>query len=154
MPDILIPLYALPPLLEPIEGIEIRRPMAHEKSAITEWIAANFHSGWIGEFETSFKSHPVTSFIAVRERRIVGFASYDVTCRAFFGPTGVITSERGRGVGRLLLIYSMYGLRELGYAYGIIGAAGPVEFYEKTLGGIVIAGSSPGIYPRQSLLNE
>jgi hypothetical protein len=44
---------------------------------------------------------------------------------------------------------SMASLRELGYAYAIIGGAGPVEFYVKTLGAIPIPGSSPGIYPKK-----
>jgi len=43
----------------------------------------------------------------------------------------------------------MLGLRELGYAYAIIGGAGPVDFYVKTLGAIPIPGSSPGIYPKK-----
>jgi hypothetical protein len=34
----------------------------------------------------------------------------------------------------------------LGYAYGIIGSAGPVEFYQKTVAAIVIPDSSPGVY--------
>ncbi len=80
-----------------------------------------------------------------------GFACYEVSCRAFFGPTGVIAEARGRGVGRALLLHAMHGLREPGYAYGIIGQAGPTEFYKKTLGGIEIEGSSPGIYPGQSI---
>jgi len=44
------------------------------------------------------------------------------------------------------LIASLWGLRELGYVYAIIGRAGPVEFYEKTVGAIVIPDSDPGIY--------
>ena len=38
------------------------------------------------------------------------------------------------------------GLRELGYVYAIIGAAGPVRFYQSTVGAIVIPDSEPGIY--------
>jgi hypothetical protein len=45
-----------------------------------------------------------------------------------------------------LLLESLWGLRELGYVYGIIGAAGPVKFYQETVGAIVIADSEPGIY--------
>jgi hypothetical protein len=63
----------------------------------------------------------------------VGFACYDVTCRGYFGPTGVLESERGKGIGTHRLIRPLSGLRELGYAYAIIGAAGPVDFYAKTL---------------------
>jgi hypothetical protein len=34
----------------------------------------------------------------------------------------------------------------MGYAYAIIGGAGPVDFYQKTVGAIEIEGSVPGIY--------
>jgi predicted N-acetyltransferase YhbS len=91
----------------------------------------------------------VTSLIALRNDKLVGFACYDVTCRGFFGPTGVLEAERGKGIGKELLLRSMFGLRELGYAYAIIGGAGPVDFFVKTLGAIPIPDSSPGIYPRK-----
>jgi hypothetical protein len=44
------------------------------------------------------------------------------------------------------LLASLWGLREMGYVYGIIGNAGPVHFYQKTVGAIVIPDSEPGIY--------
>ena len=56
-------------------------------------------------------------------------------------------AHRGRGLGTALLLASLWGLADLGYAYGIIGAAGPVEFYHKTVGAIVIPDSEPGTYP-------
>lgn len=90
---------------------------------------------------------PPSCFIAVRAAHVVGFACYEVTARGFFGPTGVLASERGQGVGTALLFRSLQALRELGYAYAIIGDAGPVQFYIRTLGGILIPDSSPGIYP-------
>ena len=77
---------------------------------------------------------------------MVGFASYEATRRAFFGPTGVAPASRSRGIGKALLIASLWGLHDLGYAYGIIGSAGPVEFYQRTVGAIVIPDSTPGIY--------
>ncbi len=148
MIDILIKLYDLQGTPKDITGVEIRRPMPHEKGLIKQWITKTFSEAWGDEFECSFKAHPVTSLIALRDRRVVGFACYDVTCRGFFGPTGVAESERGRGIGKELLLRSMFGLRELGYAYAIIGEAGPVDFYVKTLGGIPIPGSCPGLYPK------
>jgi predicted N-acetyltransferase YhbS len=59
---------------------------------------------------------------------------------------GVVDQVKGRGIGRSLVLACMEGLRELGYVYGIIGAAGPVEFYQKTVGAVVIENSDPGIY--------
>ena len=78
----------------------------------------------------------------------MGFACYDVTCRGYFGQTGVLESERGKGIGTHLLIRSLCGLRELGYAYAIIGGAGPADYYVKALGAIPIPGSAPEIYPK------
>ena len=49
-----------------------------------------------------------------------------------FGPTGVAENARGGGIGKSLLLACLCGLREMGYVYGIIGGAGPVEFYENS----------------------
>lgn len=149
MTDVLVKLYELPGSPSGIAGIEIRRPMPHEKRIVSRWIAAAFAEAWAAEFECSFKTLPPTSWIALSNGKLVAFACYDVTCRGFFGPTGVLESERGKGIGKELLLRSMVSLRELGYAYAIIGGAGPVEFYVKTLGAIPIPGSSPGIYPKK-----
>ena len=148
MTDLLVKLYELTGTPSEISGIDIRRPMPHEKETVKRWIAATFFEAWGEEFDCSFKSFPVTSFIALRNDKIVGFACYDVTCRGYFGPTGVLESERGKGIGKELLLRSMFGLRELGYAYAIIGGAGSVDFYVKILGAVLIPGSSPGIYPK------
>lgn len=46
----------------------------------------------------------------------------------------------------MLLLKSLGALKEQGYAYGIIGGVGPVEYYQKCVGAIVIPDSTPGIY--------
>jgi hypothetical protein len=53
---------------------------------------------------------------------------------------------QGRGIGKALLLACLCGLRELGYVYAIIGRAGPIDFYEKAVGAMVIPDSDPGIY--------
>jgi len=151
MPDMLVPLYQLPPRTDgeghlPGQTTLIRRAHAFELSRARAFISAHFSQSWADEMTVAFARQPVTGFLAVDDGRIVGFAAYDATCRAFFGPTGVAPSHRGRGIGTALLIASLWGLHDLGYAYGIIGAAGPVAFYQKAVGAIVIPGSVPGIY--------
>ena len=37
-------------------------------------------------------------------------------------------------------------MREAGYAYGIIGSPGPIEFYRKNCGGEMIEGSGESVY--------
>ena len=147
MPDLLVNLLKLPaPQLLADEGITIRRAQPFEITPVREFIEENFSVAWADEISVGFANKPVTVFVATREGRVIGFAGYECTRKAFFGPTGVDESERGRGVGKALLMASLWGLRELGYVYGIIGAAGPVEFYQETVGAIVIPDSEPGIY--------
>ena len=76
----------------------------------------------------------------------MGFAVFDVSSRGFFGPTGVLEEYRGLGLGKVLLIKSLEALKELGFAYAIIGGVGPVEFYQKTVGATIIENSGRSIY--------
>lgn len=151
MPDLLVPLYRLPPRNAgegrvPNTDILIRRANTFEMSRVSAFIENHFSRSWADENQAAFSRQPVTSFIAIESKTIIGFAAYDVTRRAFFGPTGVAPSHRNRGIGKALLIASLWGLADLGYAYGIIGSAGPVEFYQRAVGAIVIPNSTPGIY--------
>lgn len=151
MPDMLVKLYALPPLEPVLEearvaGTVIRRAMPHEISRVAAFVQTYFAKSWADEISVGYANKPTTVFIAIRDGEVVGFAGYECTARCFFGPTGVDPALRGKGIGSALLLASLHGLRELGYAYGFIGAAGPVEFYAKAIGAIAIEGSVPGIY--------
>jgi GNAT superfamily N-acetyltransferase len=151
MPDLLVHLLKLPelqPLVDQLHqhGVVIRRAQPFEITPVRKFIEENFSIAWADEVSVAFASKSVTLYIATRESRVIGFAGYECTRKAFFGPTGVAESERGEGIGKALLIASLWGLRELGYVYGIIGGAGPVEFYQATVGATVIPDSEPGIY--------
>jgi predicted N-acetyltransferase YhbS len=82
----------------------------------------------------------------MRDNVIIGFAAYECTRRSYFGPTGVAIAERQRGIGKALLLVALHGLREMGYAYGIIGSAESPEFYANAAGAVEIENSAPGIY--------
>lgn len=147
----LVKLYNLPPL-EPFlaraaqAGVEIRKPIGPEKHVIVDWVRTHFNAGWASETEMALANRPITCFIATRERKVHGFACYDATCLGFFGPTGVEEAWRGHGLGAALLVASLHDMKAKGYAYAIIGSAGPTQFYEKIVGAVVIPNSSPGIY--------
>ena len=151
MPDLLVNLLKLPSLAEPFaelteSDVLIRRAQPFELTAVRTYIERNFSVKWADETSVGFANKPVSVYLAVREKEIIGFAGYECTRRTFFGPAGVSETERGRGVGKALLLTCLHGLRELGYVYGIIGHAGPIEFYQNTVGAIVIPDSDPGIY--------
>jgi|SRR6185503_18502815 len=146
MPDLLVNLLKLPPI-EPLDAkIRIRRAQPFELSIVRQFIQQNFSATWADEASVGFANKPVSVFIAIMDNKLVGFAAYECTRRGFFGPTGVIESARGLGIGKALVVSGLIGLRELGYVYAIVGAAGPVRFYQKAVGAIVIPDSEPGIY--------
>lgn len=147
--DILVKLYELEPLdlaRSDAAGIAIRQPIGPERHLVTAWIGEHFGPGWVSETEVAFSNRPRSCFIATREQELLGFACYDATALGLFGPTGVAEAARGHGVGAALLLVTLHAMREQGYAYAVIGAAGPIEFYQRTVGGIVIPGSWPGLY--------
>ncbi len=84
--------------------------------------------------------------ITTEGKTLLGFTCYDVTCRGFFGPTGVAPEARGKGIGKALLLAALHRLHADGFAYGVIGQAGPVEFYKQTCGAVEIPGSEHGVF--------
>jgi GNAT superfamily N-acetyltransferase len=147
MPDMLVNLLKLPSLDRlHDEAINIRRAQPFEITPVRSFIEENFSLAWADEISVGFANKPVSVVIATRDGRVIGFAGYECTRKAFFGPTGVIENERGHGIGTALLIASLWGLRELGYVYAIIGRAGSKDFYERAVGAVVIPDSEPGIY--------
>jgi GNAT superfamily N-acetyltransferase len=150
MADMLVKLYELPDL-EPVlnacrdQGVAIRVALSPERGRVLGWMDEHF-AFWAREVEGAYARFPVTCFLAVREHGILGFACYDSICRNFFGPTGVLESERRKGIGRALLLASLHALKAQGYGYAIIGGVGPAEYYAKAVGATLIEGSTPGVY--------
>lgn len=150
MQDMLVKLYELPPdaaLAVPSEeGIQIRRAMAPDFFRITDFVRSLSGPSAAGECTVCFQGHPITCFLATRGSKILGYACYNATAPDFFGPTAVLPEERGKGIGRALLLRALAALRDQGYGYAIIGGVGPKTFYEHCVGAASIPGSDPGIY--------
>lgn len=143
MPDMICPLLELPdyrPLIERLtgEGIVIRRPKPWEREMVSQFIKQHFGQGWVDETLVSFSHVPLSAFIALDGKKVIGFAAYEATSRGYFGPTGVDPEYRGRGIGGALLYEALAGLKDLGYVYGFIGSPGPVEFYKKAVKALVL----------------
>lgn len=147
MPDLLVNLMRLPALEDTsTQGFIVRHAQPWDLTPLRRFVAENFSPKWADEMSVGFARQPISVYIATIDRELAGFAAYECTRRGFFGPTGVLQSARGKGIGKALLLASLWSLRELGYVYAIIGAAGPVRFYQKTVGAIIIPDSEPGIY--------
>ncbi|KXK20811.1 MAG: N-acetyltransferase GCN5 [Chloroflexi bacterium OLB15] len=150
MTDMLVKLYRLPPVVNEIEalaaqGVTIRRALVPEKHHVVTWVRENFSAFWESEADVSFSRMPVSCFIAVEDKQPIGFGCYDTTSRGFFGPTGVSETARGRGIGKAIMLACMHDMLAQGYIYAIIGAVGPIEYYQKTVGAVVIDDSTPSV---------
>jgi GNAT superfamily N-acetyltransferase len=166
MPDMLVRLYALPPLSPALEalrarGVEVRRARGEEQAQIVGWVGRRFGPRWGNECAASFHHRPVTCHLAVEltgpfpppgagyalpAERLIGFACHHVVARGMFGPTGVAEPARGQGVGTALLLAALHAMASDGYAYAAIARVGPVEFYQRAVGATLIEGSEPGVY--------
>ncbi|EPE95124.1 GNAT family N-acetyltransferase [Rhizobium grahamii] len=149
--DMLVKLYDLRPdasidAMMERHGVTLRRLLPPELKTLTDWITPRFGAGWSSEATAAAMRQPPTCFIAIKDGTLIGFACHEATAKGFFGPTGVDTKARGQGVGRALLLTTLLDMSAQGYAYGIIGGAGPMDFYRQSVGAIPIEGSVPGIY--------
>ena len=151
MPDMLVKLYDLveiAPVLAFVrqQGMQIRRAMAPDKERILSWVKEHSSVAAMGEADVCFSHTPISLFLATRDKQILGYACYHATAPDFFGPTRVLESEQGKGLGKALLLSCLHAMKDQGYGYAIIGGVGPQHFYEKCVGATLIEGSTPGLY--------
>lgn len=166
MADLLVRLYALPDIAALLaslaeRGIEIRQAHPAEKDIIAQWIRERFPGPWSAESQVALEQRPVTCYLAVRHNAppesgsppwvlpsetLLGFSCHDVTRKGMFGPMAVREDWRGVGIGKALLVTSLRAMAAEGYGYAVIGWAGPVDFYIRAVGAVVIPGSEPGVF--------
>ena len=150
MSDLLVRLWELPALERALaacasSGVTVRRALAPEKPLALAFARRHF-APWEAEVDVAFARLPVACFVAVGDAAILGFACHDAIAPDYFGPTGVVESARGRGVGRALALAALHALKAQGYAYAIVGGVGPAAFYEKAFGATPIERSTQGLY--------
>lgn len=147
MPDLLVPLYDLP---EPVDvnGVWIGRPPTHLAHLVADFVGDVFGDGWRSECLCSLRAVPPRLLLAVRQEvgEMVGFCCWDATALGFLGPVGVSPEARGEGIGKALVLRCLSMMRDQGYGYAVIGAAGPVGFFRSFCDARPIQGSEPGIY--------
>ncbi len=149
MSDLLVKLYELPEAAQrrPLpDGVSVRKPIGPEHGVIRDWVGAEFSPSWASEAGVALANRPVSLFVAVHGPRLLGFACYDATALGMFGPIGVATEARGQQLGAALLLACLHDMLSQGYAYAVVGSAGPVDFFARTAGATPIPGSSPGPY--------
>ena len=98
MKDMLVKLYDLPKKCKELKylskTISFRRPLSAEKSIVNQWVKKEFGDGWESEVDVSFSRKPITTFIAIHNDQILGFATYDAAYLNFLGPMGIKKNSR------------------------------------------------------------
>ena len=144
MQDLLVPLYNLPQPPSPLSDITVRSVFSAESERATAWVKQNFGQGWASEFKYAANQSPVSAYLAIKDKSILGFACFNTAAKGCFGPTGTLESARGQGIGTQLLFRALQDMRAQGFAYAVIAAAGPVEYYERLVGAVQFEGGAPG----------
>ena len=103
--DMLVKLYALPPSRDVFErlgkaAITTRRALAPEKHKVVAWVRQNFSEAWASEVDVAFSRQPVSCFIAIRQKSILGFACHDATCPTSLGPREWTRTKERTGSAR------------------------------------------------------
>jgi len=101
------------------KGYEISRATDSDKN---ELVPLKFmpklyqFSFWPAEVKLSLRNDPISTFIARESKKgsIVGWASHSIQYPGSFGPTGVKKSERGKGLGSMLLKWCLWDLKDKG----------------------------------------
>ncbi|HEY3078865.1 MAG TPA: GNAT family N-acetyltransferase [Chloroflexota bacterium] len=115
-------------------GFEIRRLAQADAAAFEEYLLERWTPGWRTEAMRSLRRNPVSTHVARRDGRIVGFASHSVSGPGEFGPMGTNQELRGQGVGAVLLRRCLADQREAGFAESDIQWVGPKGFYADHVG--------------------
>jgi mycothiol synthase len=114
----------------------VTRTKHEDAHRVLDFVEAEFGRIWRFEAAKAFEREIPVSFHTEENGHITGFAVHDVNNRGlgFFGPTGVAKAQRGRGLGRKVLLASLADLRRLGYQRAVIPWTDALAFYAKSCG--------------------
>ncbi|MDQ0271463.1 GNAT family N-acetyltransferase [Cytobacillus purgationiresistens] len=135
-------IVSLEPYFFPLfQTVSIRRVQKEDYEKLVQFVEGAFSFEWARTVEIGLAQQPPPIYIALGAKQdIIGFAAYDSYkgYKGYFGPMGVVHDSRMRRIGYELLHHCLNDMKEIGYAYAIIGEAGPIEFYEKACSAVVI----------------
>lgn len=118
-------------------GVTVRRLRSEDEPGFRRWML-DWGGAWEGEGAKSLTYDTPRGHVAVRgegkETRFVGFACWGVNRLSWFGPMGTERSERGSGVGTVLLRRCLADQRAEGLDVAEIGWTAPIHFYALAVG--------------------
>ncbi|MBY9012582.1 MAG: GNAT family N-acetyltransferase [Candidatus Lokiarchaeota archaeon] len=129
------------------DGYNYERVQPDDFDKTFDFVKQHFPEGtWPEEVRYSFKFDPPTTFIVKNAKNeIVGWATHSQFFPGSFGPTGVLESLRGKGIGTELFLWTLWDIKQNGLdTCEIMWVTGDtVKFYSKVIGAYI----SPIFYP-------
>ncbi len=122
-------------------GYHYERVQTKDFDELIKFVRNNYgHSTWHEEVQMSFQNKPPSTFVSKnKEGQIVGFATHGLQFPGAFGPTGVLYSLQGKGIGSELLKWCLYDIKRSGLEKCIIMwvAINTIKFYSKSIGAYI-----------------
>jgi ribosomal protein S18 acetylase RimI-like enzyme len=126
--DLITDLYQLE-FSYPENDLKFKRVLSPNSDAVIAFVDAHFSKGWVSESKAALYKTQPTCFVALDGDKIVGFACYDATAKGYFGPMGVDSNYRKRGIGSILVMKCLEAMYHDGYGYAIIGSVSESNFH-------------------------
>jgi GNAT superfamily N-acetyltransferase len=123
------------------KGYNFERITPENFEDLFNFVHQHFSLGaWPEETKLSYKINPPSTFVAKNSaNKIVGWASHSIDFPGTFGPTGVLKTLRGIGIGGELLKWCMWDMKQSGLKECVIRwvMGDTIKFYSKTLGAYI-----------------
>jgi mycothiol synthase len=118
------------------ESAGVRRATAADRGPAIDWVRGTFGPIWAFEATRCFEHQRPTMVLAEPNGELAGFSAWRANNAALgaYGPAGVATAFRGRGLGRDLLVATLSEMRADGFPRALIQWAAAVPFYARVAG--------------------
>ncbi|MBO3808751.1 MAG: GNAT family N-acetyltransferase [Candidatus Brockarchaeota archaeon] len=117
-----------------VSPLTIRRARHEDRENVFKWIKTEFSIFWAYEADASFKHASPKLWMAEENDRIIGFSVYGALEPHWFGPIGVLTEARSKGIGSILLFNCLKSMREEGQRHAVVPWTNHLFFYTQVPG--------------------
>lgn len=123
------------------KGYHYERVQTKDFEELLEFVRKNYgYSSWPEEVQISLQNNPPTTFVAKdKEGQIIGWATHGLQFPGAFGPTGVLYTLQGKGIGSELLKWCLWDIKKSGLERCIIMwvVGNTIKFYSKSIGAYI-----------------
>jgi GNAT superfamily N-acetyltransferase len=123
------------------KGCHYERVHPKDFEELIKFVRDNYgHSSWPEEVQMSLKNIPPSTFVAKnKDGKIIGWATHGLQFPGAFGPTGVLYTIQGEGIGSELLKWCLWDIKQNGLeTCTIMWVVGnTIKFYSKSIGAYI-----------------